>query len=449
VPKKKYRPAELLRDHARPRSCPEPVDAVIETRLTELVAPATYALTGEYRRRGLRGRVLTLPVMVSLLIALVWRRIPAVTELARVLTREGALWTPPTPVSQQALNLRLRVLPPALVRQVVLAVLPQVAARAAARSRPSPPIVNQVRAHFPRIWAADATTLEALFTKVGLLQGIPTTVLGGTLLGLLDVATRLPVNLLWDASSTSNERPLLDRLLPTVEAGTLLVLDTGFFGFARFDWLTEHGIAFIIPDRPNTAGEQTRLLSTSERHEDALIRVGLYDSNPCRHPLRRVEILVGTTRRVYVTNVLDPAVLSAADVVEVYRQRWRIEEAFLLTKRLLGLSYLWTGAANGIQSQIWATWLLYALLVDLADDVAQVRNLPLARISLEMVFRGLYHFTMAHARGETDDPVAYLATQQDLGIAKAPRPPSAVAQVVAALRSDLSPPLTRPAHTLT
>lgn len=56
----------------------------------------------------------------------------------------------------------------------------------------------------------------------------------------------------------------------------------------------------------------------------------------------------------------------------------------MLTKRLLGLSYLWTGAVSGIQSQVWATRLLYALLVELADDIA-------------------------HARGETDDPIAYLA----------------------------------------
>lgn len=59
----------------------------------------------------------------------------------------------------------------------------------------------------------------------------------------------------------------------------------------------------------------------------------------------------------------------------------------MLTKRLLGLSYLWTGEVSGIQSQVWATRLLYALLVELADDIAKVRNLPLARISLEMVFR--------------------------------------------------------------
>jgi hypothetical protein len=98
--------------------------------------------------------------------------------------------------------------------------------------------------------------------------------------------------------------------------------------------------------------------------------------------------------------------------------RWLIETAFLHAKRLLGLGYLWTGAFNGIAMQVWATWLLYALLVDLSDDVADALAVPLDRISFEMVFRGLYFFCSAAARGQAADPVAYLAAQTDLGILK-------------------------------
>lgn len=327
-----------------------------------------------------------------------------------------------------------------MIRQVVLAVLPQLADRAAARTRPLDPVVARTLPHFPRIWAVDATTLEALFKKVGLLQGIPQTVLGGTVLGILDVATRLPVTLCWDESATINERPLLDRLRESIPATTLLLLDAGFYGFPRFDWFTDHGISFIIPDRPNTAFVETALLGWSASSRDAVVRLGLHHSNPCHHPLRRIEVVVGNKRFAYLTNVLDPQVLSTADVLALYRQRWRIEEAFLFIKRLLGLSYLWTGSANGIQSQVWTTWLLYALLVDLADAVAEVRALPLARISLEMVFRGLYHYTMAHNRGETDDPVAYLAAQSDLGIVKALPKPSAFARAISQLRLLASSP---------
>jgi IS4 transposase len=67
-------------------------------------------------------------------------------------------------------------------------------------------------------------------------------------------------------------------------------------------------------------------------------------------------------------------------VADLYRRRWRIEEAFNTVKRLLGLSYLWTGSLNGIQLQIWGTWLFYAVLVDLGDAVAQELSLPFDHI---------------------------------------------------------------------
>ncbi len=108
--------------------------------------------------------------------------------------------------------------------------------------------------------------------------------------------------------------------------------------------------------------------------------------------------------------------------MDLYSHRWRIEEAFLLVKRLLGLAYVWTGAANAIALQVWATWLLYGVLIDLSDAVAEELNLPLDRISVEMVFRGLYFFCGAFERGEASDPVQYLAAQTDLGIVKRRRP---------------------------
>ena len=58
------------------------------------------------------------------------------------------------------------------------------------------------------------------------------------------------------------------------------------------------------------------------------------------------------------------------------------------------------------------------MLVDLSDAVAEELGPAAGRMSLEMAYRGLYHFTGAFHRGEAADPVAYLAAQPDLGIVK-------------------------------
>jgi Transposase DDE domain len=157
--------------------------------------------------------------------------------------------------------------------------------------------------------------------------------------------------------------------------------------------------------------------------------------------MRLVEIKVGKAWYSYLTSVLDPLILppclvalfTAGNppsarryvVADLYSRRWRIEEAFNTVKRLLGLSYIWTGSLNGIKLQLWATWLFYAVLVDLGDAVADEVSLPFDRISLEMIYRGLYHFYVAHHKGLAHDPVKYFAApeNQDLGVVKSIRKP--------------------------
>lgn len=120
-----------------------------------------------------------------------------------------------------------------------------------------------------------------------------------------------------------------------------------------------------------------------------------------------------------LTNALDPARLPTPSVVALYWQRWRIEDTSNIVKRLLGLAYFGVGSQNGVALQLWATWLLYAVLVDLTDAVADALNQPFAAVSLEMVYRSLYFFTQAYHRGEATDVVAYLAANATwLGLLK-------------------------------
>jgi len=416
---------DLNRDHARPRTAPSPTCEVVEARLAEVVQPATYALMEQYRQLGLRFRILTLPVMVGLVLAMIWRQIPSVTTLTQMLARESVLWVPPVRVSQQALSLRLRCFPAVLFSRLVETLLPTLLARAAARRRPQPAAVQRALGHFSALWVADASTLEAVFRKGGALRGRTETVFGGKLLAVLDLPSKLPVHLWWDEDSAANEKRFLDRLRAVLPPNVLLVLDAGFYAFPWFDWLTEHQGWFITRPRTEMGFDIVRILTETPTIRDRVIQLGRYRSNRCAHPVRLVEVCVGGGWRSYLTNVLDPTVLAPADVVDLYGRRWRVEEAFLLVKRLLNLAYLWTGAANGLPLQLWATWLLYALLLDLSDAVAEELDQPLDRISIEMVYRGLYFFTGAVARGQATDPVAYLAAQSDLGILKRRRHPPA------------------------
>ena len=64
--------------------------------------------------------------------------------------------------------------------------------------------------------------------------------------------------------------------------------------------------------------------------------------------------------------------------------------------------------------------------MDLGDAVADELSLPLDDISLEMIYRGLYHFSVAHQKGKATDLVKYFAAPEnrDLGIIKQKRKPN-------------------------
>ena len=79
------------RDHARKLQRPSVSDEVIEADLMALLTPALDAQQSYYRQLGLRNRLLTLPLMMAAVLTLLWRQVPSVQELTRLLSREALL----------------------------------------------------------------------------------------------------------------------------------------------------------------------------------------------------------------------------------------------------------------------------------------------------------------------------------------------------------------------
>jgi hypothetical protein len=422
APSKKPSSVRHTRAIQRDRSKRPPVappDPLVAARLTELIHPATLAQLEHFRSLGLRERVLTLPVMVALVLSMIWRQVGSVATLLRLLNEEGFLWTAPVQVSEQALSQRLRGFPAELFWRVLATLLPLLDQRWQARQRPLPPELAWARAHYPAVLTVDGSTLDALLRQVGLLRDRPDHPLAGRMAALLDLCSRLPRTLWYEADAQAHDQRWWPQLLAALPAGALLVVDLGWTNFRRFAELTLAQATFITRAKSNLAYTVERVLRRTATVHEALVWIG---SGPDRQQLRLIEVLYQGTWYRYLTNELDPLRLPAQYAVALYWQRWRIEDAYAIVKRLLGLAYFWVGSENGVQLQLWATWILYAVLVDLTDAVAEALQRPLAALSLEMVYRSLYFFTQAYHRGEASDPVAYLAAKATrLGILKRPR----------------------------
>ncbi len=86
----------------RKRWRPMVEDEIIANQLEALLTPAIMNQEHYYRQLGLRDRILNLPLMVAAVLTLLWRDVPGVTELTRLLAREGFLWCNPTSISRTA-----------------------------------------------------------------------------------------------------------------------------------------------------------------------------------------------------------------------------------------------------------------------------------------------------------------------------------------------------------
>lgn len=242
---------------------------------------------------------------------------------------------------------------------------------------------------------------------------------------VIDLITRLPVEIWFQENPRASDTKREENILNCVTAKTLLLLDRGFYHFRFWQQLIDQEVHFITRLKKGASIQVGQVFTDSYALRDRKIRLGSGTKTTPFITLRLIEIRFNNTWHSYLTSVLDPRVLPPYVVADLYRRRWRIEEAFNTVKRLLGLSYLWIGSLNGIQLQIWGTWLFYAVLVDLGDAVADELSLPFDQISLEMIYRGLYHFYVAHQQGKATDPVQHFAApeNQDLGIVKRQRKP--------------------------
>jgi hypothetical protein len=404
----------------RPNSAPP--DEQIQARLTELIHPATYAQVATFHAMGLRERILTLPVMMAFVLSVIWRHLGSVCEATRVLREEGLLWASPQQVTQSAVEQRLRGLPPVLFQSVLLELLPRLQERWHTRKRPIVPAIEWAQRRFTAVLALDGSTLDNLLRKVGLLREGEGPVLAGRMAALLDLVSQLPRQVWYEQDWQAHDQRFWDRVLGSLTRGALLIFDLGFLNYARFDQLTEQGVFFLTRTTSNIASRTEQVLRATEDLRDRLVWVGSSSESCCQHLLRIVEVRYAGKWYRYLTNVVEPKLLPSEYVVALYWQRWRIEDAFNIVKRLLGLAYFWTGSLNGVQTQVWATWIVYAVLVDLTDAVAEALCKPFRAVSIEMVYRGLYHFTQAYHRGAASDPVVYLAAKAHaLGILKRKR----------------------------
>ena len=247
---------------------PMPAVEEVEQRLLDVLSPSLLAPRQLERRDPrqpqrlirMRQRLLTLPVIVAIMVSLVWRRVPSIAEVQKVLAREGLLGVAPLRVSPQAITKRLDVLPAAVMGQLFAEVCARLQAQAppaAAASQLGTGAGGASRC----IALVDGSTLEALRKKTQVLREREGLVLGGKMMVMVEAFSHRPLWQLYTEDAAANDKRFAAEILAALPVGGLLVFDLGFFSFLWFDDFTDQQRFFVTRMREKIAYRTVQVLS--------------------------------------------------------------------------------------------------------------------------------------------------------------------------------------------
>ena len=170
-----------------------------------------------------------------------------------------------------------------------------------------------------------------------------------------------PVDIWFNEQARAFDTNFIPEILQQIKSRTLLLLDRGFYDFQFFADLLAKECHFITRLKSNSKVEVVRWLSDTATVKDRLIHLRTGQNGTSILTLRLVKVRFESQWYSYVTSVLDPQSLPPFVVADLYRRRWRIEEAFNILKRVLNLGYLWTGSVNGspalrVKGDSWLGW---------------------------------------------------------------------------------------------
>jgi hypothetical protein len=219
--------------------------------------------------------------------------------------------------------------------------------------------------------------------------------LGGKMMVMVEAFGHRPRWQVYTDDAVAYDQRVAAEMRAALPVGGLLVCD---LGVCRFLWCDDctASARFCVTRRREKSASRTapeRLRRPPDRDES--IQVGQDRSHPCHHSRRMVSVRGPGVWSRYLTNVLAPQVLSARQVCEWYRRRWRIEDACALTKWLWDWAYVWAGSTYAVPWQIDATLMFSAVLVTSCQPMAQALGEPLERISVERGLRAFSHDLVA------------------------------------------------------
>ena len=178
------------------------------------------------------------------------------------------------------------------------------------------------------------------------------------------------------AGKETGETALLRSLFDKLKPGDVVLGDRYFGGWFMLALLRQLGVDFVTRlhqlrqvdfRRGRRLGPRDHIVIWPKPQRPDWLDQQTYDSLPEQLEVREVHVTVEapgsrTDSLVVVTSLLDPAAVSAEDLRELYRQRWRVELQLRDIKSMLQLDVLRAQTPEMVRQELWTGLLAYNLI---------------------------------------------------------------------------------------
>lgn len=354
---------------------------VLHRHLTEALCRKVF----DEVRRGERQRTWTLHVLAEFWTAVILRAPPSLTHALSEAAGGRSLY-PQTAGSDQGFFERCQTL-----SWEFFAALFKEFCDIVAREEPAPFAGAQaaVIGRFGHVYALDGSALDRVARRLKILWNDRRVPLPGSVVALYDLARGCPVRLDFDRCPTGREQFGARRVVADLPAGSLCVAD-GLYGLPHFfGTLRERG-AYGVARRSHRAGMvKERRLSNRKaaggRLEDWIAEIGISRSSEPQC-VRWIRWRKGSESIELLTNVLDPALLSAEEALSLYRARWAIERLFYDLKEVLNLHRFYAANVNAVAMQVYACAIVYTAFRAAQGRIAEELGIAPEQLSTEKLF---------------------------------------------------------------
>lgn len=289
---------------------------------------------------------------------------------------------------------------------------------------------------FPEIWIVDGSRCDAIARRLKILWNQHCSILPGCLSVLYDLRRGIARHVQFCPDAGANEVPRGKRLLSQLPEGTLLMGDRLYARQSFIQQLIDHKLFGLFRRNKLLTLKTLRIISRQQGSrtflQDALVKAG---SGAHGEPitLRYIRYKRGRFQRDLFTTVLDPAILSAEEALQLYPLRWTIERMFFDLKEVLNLHRFYAANPNAVAMQIYA-----AALVHTAFRIAQARIAQTHGVSPETLSPAKLFPKLAAASSRLADIACYKMELLRLNPGAAGSNPTCTNSVSLGRRSRLS-----------